>query len=139
MHATTPSRQLLALTLLAGLALAPDVHAREAKAKAKPAVHEVVELELRDGTSDEARELLVPLHGDLSGSVELFGEPRMCRAKSSPTRDELYEIEIVCRTDRNEPVFELRSERVLALDRAIVLGELELREGQRLRVTATRR
>jgi hypothetical protein len=138
-----PLLHVLPLALLASLALASDAHAGKPKAKAKdqPArLHALLELELHDVEAGTTRALLVPEHGELRGWVELFGSARPCRAQSHPTHDETLVVELSCHSEQHgDALFELRSELVLARGEPTVLGELELREGERLRVTATRR
>ena len=138
-----PLLRVVPLALLASLALPPDAHAgkRESKAKDRPAqLHSLLELELEDVEAGTTRALLVPEQGELRGWVELFGTARPCRAQSHPTHDEKLVVELSCRSERGgDALFELRSELVLTRGEPTVLGELELREGERLRVTATRR
>lgn len=125
--------------LVLGLSLVSDVAA--AKPKVKPAkLSEVVEFEVRETSGTDSRVLIVPLHGDIAGWLDLFGDSRLCQAKSTPTRDELLVLELECRIDdRSRPVFELHGERVLVVDQPTLLGELEVGEGKRISVIATRR
>ncbi|MFV8752628.1 hypothetical protein ACNOYE_18935 [Nannocystaceae bacterium ST9] len=133
---------ILATSLLVlGLALVSDVASAKPKPKAKSiAPSEVVEFEIHASSGTDSRTLTVPLHGDIAGWVDLFGDSRLCQAKSTPTRDELLVLELECRIDdRSRPVFELHGERGLVVDRPTLLGELEVGEGKRIRVIATRR
>lgn len=124
--------------LLVGLGLDSDAAAKDRSKSARAVeVRDVIELELRETLegklAPDARELIVPVHGQLTGWVELFGESRRCRVESSPTREEQLELELDCQ------VFEVRVERALNIGEPTLLGEIEGREGQRLRVVATRR
>jgi hypothetical protein len=152
MHRSHVSVLFSALLLLAGLGLGSDVAAtpmiksgKSGKSGKSVTSKEVIEIELREyeGSKPAAnsRELTLPLHGELTGWMELFGEARLCRSKSSPTHDELIVIELECRADdrAGQLVFELRVERELGVDDPTLLGEIETREGQRLSVVATRR
>lgn len=143
MHRSRVSIFCSALLLLAGLGLGSDVAAK--RGSTSVIAKEVIEIELREveggKLAADSRELTLPIHGELSGWLELFGEERLCRAKSSPTRDELIALEIECQADdrAGRPIFELRVERELGVDAPTLLGEIETREGQRLSVVATRR
>jgi hypothetical protein len=129
--------------LLAGLGLGSDAAAKTGSKSLEP--REVIEIELREyqggKPAADSRELTVPLHGEITGWLELFGELRQCRSKSTPTRDELIVFEIECRADDRggAKIFELRAESGFPVDEPTLLGEIEVREGQRLQVVATRR
>lgn len=143
MHRSRMSILCSALLLLAGLGLGSDAAAKPGSKSAKPSG--VIEIELREyeggKPAADSRELTVPLHGELTGWLELFGESRLCRAKSSPTRDELITLQLECSVDDRGggSIFEVRAEGSFAIDEPTLLGEIEVREGQRLSVVATRR
>lgn len=129
------------LVLFASLALDSDAHAAKPTSKAKPAqIHSLLEVELLDVDAGTTRKLLVPEHGELRSWVELFGTARPCRARVNPTHDGALDVDLECRSERGgDALFELNSELVLARDEPTVLAELELPDGERLRVIATRR
>jgi hypothetical protein len=139
MYRSRASLRFSCFLALAGLGLGTDVVA------AKPKPKDVIEIELREvqggKPAADSRELTVPVKGEISGWLELFGESRLCRSKSSPTRDELIVFELECRVDDRggSVIFELQLEGVFTVDEPTLLGEIEVREGQRLRVVATRR
>ncbi len=130
---------LALLALVSILVLVSDVASAKPKARSGK-ISEVVEFELRE-TSGDSRTLTVPLHGDIAGWLDLLGESRLCSAKSSPTRDDLLVLEVECRSDddRSQPMFEIHGERALVVDQPTLLGELEVSEGRRISVVATRR
>lgn len=143
MHRARVSILSSTLLLLAGLGFGSDAAAKPGSNSPKPS--ELIEIELIEYEGGkpvaDSRKLSVPIHGEISGWLELFGQSRLCRSKSSPTRDELFVLELECRIDGRAggSVFELRLERGFVVDEPTLLGEIETREGQRLRVVATRR
>ena len=143
MHRTRILVSLLSI-VIASLALDSDALAAKPKSKSTSKPSEVIELELRETgggkASADSRELVVPVDGEIAGWMDLFGESRLCRAKSSPTHDELLRVELECQVDEHSrPVFQLRVERVFGVDQTIMVGEIEVREGHHLSVVATRR
>lgn len=133
--------------LIAGPFLLCCVAASSANARTKSPTKatQVLEIELRElGSADSSREFVVPVEGKIGGWTQLFDEPRFCHLRSNTISDERLSLQIRCYTrSHGEPGkqldFEFETDRALTLNEPTVLGELEGREGRRLRVVATRR
>ena len=136
-RASARVRALLLTTVAAPLLLCCATAASAKPSKRPPTATQVIELELRElGDSERARELVVPIDGRIAGELTLLDQPGYCEASSrSASAEAELRIELRC----TNPRLELESVRALALDTPTIIAELDLDEGRRLRVVATRR
>ncbi len=141
---TTRSFRMPGLALTLACLLAPALaEAGKPKAKTKP-TPDTITLELREieGKGDaEIREFVVPIHGKLAGSIQLFDQVHWCRVEARPSSEDRLRLDLGCyqggRSGEHR-TFDFEVERSFEVGAELMLGELELREGQRLQVVATR-